>query len=491
MGCARFLVFSLSVFFASLLFSSNCWAQITFITDPASLAANDSVDWSTNYGTIYPVTRGGLQIILHNSDNSTMVDFIYTQPGAGFFGNFLPGTTVFFVTDFNAALGNPHTVFFSFGSPVSGFGTHFSGVNFSLPPGDSMPFTARIQAFAGGTLLGTFSTTGLYNFNADGSVPFLGVSSSTANITSVSLSIIGPWNLTFYPDSVAFDSLLIRTGAQSALSAPTNLHATQVGFNGTQIQLTWDYGSDPIDGFEIESQIPSSGTGNWPPLTTVSFASACIPSTTTASSFTCTYGDTNVPPFFTTSYRISAYKGSTTNSSQFSNIATAYQLRKCPWSTGCKNFTDTGSDIQADFTPDPSLDSVQAAARALPPDASARFDHFNWLSYVEHYPQCYVSLPDYEKLHTWVSAPVLNIPVQGPTLPAPHFDPPPGGWYEYGQYPTYNPPPICYDAKNNPYKCRGPSDRLPFYWNEEKQWYLNNNYPLNPDFDITGIQRGW
>jgi len=36
--------------------------------------------------------------------------------------------------------------------------------------------------------------------------------------------------------------------SQSCIAAPTNLSATQVGMNGTQIQLTWEYGRDPIDG---------------------------------------------------------------------------------------------------------------------------------------------------------------------------------------------------------------------------------------------------
>ena len=42
---------------------------------------------------------------------------------------------------------------------------------------------------------------------------------------------------------------------------PPASRPTQVGYNGTQIQLTWDYGSDPIDGFHVDRKTP---LGAWP-----------------------------------------------------------------------------------------------------------------------------------------------------------------------------------------------------------------------------------
>jgi hypothetical protein len=60
-----------------------------------------------------------------------------------------------------------------------------------------------------------------------------------------------------------------------------------------------------------------------------------------------------------------------------------------------------------------------------------------------------------------------------------------GGYYEYGLY-VLGPPltPDC--VKDVDGLCYGPSDGLPFYWNEQTQWYLDSLYNLNPKFDIAG-----
>jgi hypothetical protein len=58
--------------------------------------------------------------------------------------------------------------------------------------------------------------------------------------------------------------------ASSKVPAPTNLQASQIGHTGTQIQLTWDYGSDPIDGFKVERQAPQQRIANtWESLSSV------------------------------------------------------------------------------------------------------------------------------------------------------------------------------------------------------------------------------
>jgi len=109
-------------------------------------------------------------------------------------------------------------------------------------------------------------------------------------------------------------------------TAPTNLKATQPGSvvapNGDQIILTWNYGSNPISGFEIDRKAPS---GNWTPLTTVPSGSVCSPSPSAPSSQVCVYIDTTVPSFSTVSYRLRAFQGA--NQSANSNTATAYQLK--------------------------------------------------------------------------------------------------------------------------------------------------------------------
>jgi hypothetical protein len=252
------------------------------------------------------------------------------------------------------------------------------------------------------------------------------------------------------------------------ISAPTSLQATQLGFNGTQILLTWNYGSNSINGFSIQSQMPSSGAGNWPLLTTLPVGSVCSPS---GSALVCSYIDTNVPPFATTSYRLNAYQGTT--SSGYSNAATAYQLQTI-------TLPPNGSVIEAKYTPDPTL-TVKGAAGQLPPDdvtlavQPPKFDHFNWISYTEHDPQCYVTGT---QLHGWQPG---SPPTEGAPQLAPHVDPPVGGYYENNFYGN-----VC-----NGQPCQGPSDALPFYWNENpnppgtlQPWYLDTTKSLSPGGDL-------
>jgi len=280
-------------------------------------------------------------------------------------------------------------------------------------------------------------------------------------------------------------SLSIQIGN---LSPPTNLKAIQVGTDGKQIAVTWEYGSDPVDGFIIQSSFPAIPFDT---LTTVTAASVCGPSPDTAYTLFCTYSDLNVPPFLTKSYQISAYRGSTANASSYSSPATAYQLKKCvqAWlnsggtpRTDCVNAPidrAPGTWIQADFTPDTGLPSVHAAAQALPADPSRpRFDHFNWLQYVEHWPQCYLNLPDSipspaGKLHTAILGPT-GLPDQGtPVSMVGQVDPPLGGIYEY-----------WVDGKSL-------ADNLPFYFNEQQIWYLSSpNSPISLGFSISGQTAG-
>jgi hypothetical protein len=221
----------------------------------------------------------------------------------------------------------------------------------------------------------------------------------------------------------------------NSLSAPTHLQTLQIGFSGTQIQLTWDYGSDPIDGFKIESKTPPSG--NWVPLTTIADPTARI------------YADMNVPAFFTASYRISAYQGNVTSAP--SNEATAFQLKfsslNCVGSIGqnCSNpiiwpnLSGQNNRILVDFTPDPTLKLSQVAQ-----DTMFGYNHFNWISTVSDLPPTVQEFVDYQGTQ-------LN------TQPfVPFFDPPPGGYAYSHNFPGTN----CGST--------GPtSDSLPEYYDEQ------------------------
>jgi len=256
-----------------------------------------------------------------------------------------------------------------------------------------------------------------------------------------------------------------RIQVQRTLTAPVNVQATQIGITGDKILITWNYPDTQIDDFVIASKFPS---GNWVPLATVPPVPSCTPASNTPHAVFCTYFDTNVPPFSTVSYEIHAQQGGT--DSPDSIPTTAYQLKICPPASGCEPFVDQ-STINAHFTPDPTLMPLASAARDL------GFKHFNWVSFVEHYPRCYLTSPDSDKLHMWIADPVF--PQVGPSPQAPHIDPPLGGYFEYGIY------------RDGCTKCdRGPSDALPYYWNEQPQWFLSPTFSLNPEFDLASNSAG-
>ncbi len=260
------------------------------------------------------------------------------------------------------------------------------------------------------------------------------------------------------------------------LPPPTNLTATQASANGNLIAVTWEYGSNPVDGFFIETQFPSSGANNWIPLSPLMpIGAACIPSQSSAIAWRCYYGDTAGPLFGTVSYRVRAYKG--TDTSAPSNLATAYQIKKCVlrWAgfdgtprTDCEHpsANPAGSWIQVDFRPDPGASSVRAAAHGLPPDDSEPFDHFNWIQHIEHWPQCIINDPNHEAKYLY------PLPQPGRAINnIGEIDPPLNGYYEYWQ------------------RGLSLSDDLPFYWDEKSQWALAP-IPLNPTEGIASFSAG-
>jgi hypothetical protein len=185
--------------------------------------------------------------------------------------------------------------------------------------------------------------------------------SGSYSFDTVALSVFGEVT-SVVPHTDYFDDFSFTSGQQQP---PTNLHAMQVGNNGTQIQLTWDYGSDPIDGFELDRQTPSQKqSGTWPTPPILVPLSACIPAT---SGRTCTFTDT-VSPFNTYNYRVRAYKGGTESAN--SSEATCFQILLFT----SRNITT----MKATFQPDAY--SITDAAQAF------GYDHFNWISHITHTP---------------------------------------------------------------------------------------------------------
>ena len=210
--------------------------------------------------------------------------------------------------------------------------------------------------------------------------------------------------------------------------APTNLVARQSGTGGTQIKLTWDYGGGPVGGFHIYRKAPSDTQFPTTPLDTISNGGQY------------TYDDANLAAAYGTySYQVKAFGAG--GQSSPSNTSTAYQLRK--------RFASNDPVVRAWFSPEPAALTMRQAAAEL------GYDHFNWISVINHQPQCYLNGPDIERLHTVDSA--SGFPVEGPDAIAPFIDPPPGGYWEYLVRSPLLGDPMTFDF-------------LPFYWNEEQVW---------------------
>ncbi len=159
------------------------------------------------------------------------------------------------------------------------------------------------------------------------------------------------------------------------LPAPSNLSATQSGAQGTAINLTWDYGSNPIDGFSIYRK--AAADTQWPstPAITVPPASR-------------SFSDVVPVAFDTYSYRVTAYEAG--DESSASQVATAFQIK-------LETLTNN-HQILATFAPGVALQ--QAAS-------DFGFDHFNWIS------------------HVTAASPCVGLPSPPPP---PVLDPPFGGW---------------------------------------------------------------
>lgn len=157
-----------------------CYPQTTSvlkITDPSTLAATDSADWSLagNNGTdllsgFVVTSPGGITITTTFAEpfEEILIPWLFT-------GSFFWSGGPLNESGLGANRGGATT--FSFSRPVSGAGL-FVQVSHIDSPG---PFTASLSAYNGITLLGTFIEDG----NSFGQQIFLGVSSTSANITSV------------------------------------------------------------------------------------------------------------------------------------------------------------------------------------------------------------------------------------------------------------------------------------------------------------------
>jgi len=234
----------------------------------------------------------------------------------------------------------------------------------------------------------------------------------------------GPDSFTFKANDGHDDSNIATVSITvGLLDEPTNLRVTPV--TSTAFKLEWDYRSGSIDGFAIERK--AAGGSIWEVLSYHPDA------------FQRMHMDSVPNAYGTYSYRIRAYRGGTFSS--YSDESTGYEI---------STLIEDGIRMRAFFTPNPSEPSLSLLQIA----STLGFDHFNWISIINHLPTCYIN------------APTLHYQDGNPVLP-PSIDPPAGGYIEYRTQPDL--PPYF--------------DRLPYYWDEEAT-YLNQ--PLSPDYKIFG-----
>jgi hypothetical protein len=155
------------------------FASVVAVTMPGALGANDSLDWgqlgpdiTTVTGPVDVLSALGYTVNVSNGTN----DLWSLQQGNSWNGNFNPGDNLLY----NQATGPVALVFLI---PIRGFGARFQSSDFG-------PFSIFITAFdATHTSLGSATIDGVSDGAADGSAAFLGLLSTSADISSVEVNV--------------------------------------------------------------------------------------------------------------------------------------------------------------------------------------------------------------------------------------------------------------------------------------------------------------
>lgn len=227
-------------------------ATLSFVSDPFALGANDSINWSSPTLTFIPgagtttltlESTGGLTVT--GTQNGGGARILQQNPtgfvvGAGnsnalqdptnpatrnglWNGNFAPNTSVFYSN------GNLGGLTLSFSTPVAAVGAQINSLfyrNSSRVPG----FQGTLTAFATDGTSQTFDATGITNGSADNSAAFWGVSSTTANISSIVFrSYVSPTPVEPFDDNFAIGSVLIANPAATAVPEPFTIVGTMIG----------------------------------------------------------------------------------------------------------------------------------------------------------------------------------------------------------------------------------------------------------------------
>ncbi len=176
-------------------------AGLLFVTNPAGLNTNDSVDWgqfATNSTFASPAAFTSINGLTGTASTNDPAGFFRPVVPSSWASGFLPGDKILNTNSFSY-----HPITIAFNAPVFGVGAYVD--NDLTITG----FTALISAYNGNTLLGGFTATGTNT--GFGTVPFLGVLDDTAEITKVVFEITdtGP----FTPLDMAIGAVRLRETA--------------------------------------------------------------------------------------------------------------------------------------------------------------------------------------------------------------------------------------------------------------------------------------
>jgi hypothetical protein len=196
--------------------------SFTLVTSRTALAGTDSVNWGTlgsngihvaNPFTILSSAGRSISVSKTIADSFNEVVQCPSSTGCSWDGNFAPGDSVLWTFDLGTKLDNPITL--NFGTTAVAAG----GAQIQMDYEE--PFTAQVEAFdATGKSLASFTEKGTSTHAADNSAIFIGVSSGTANISQIALSIkVGESRGDFAINK--FDFRTSTLAAATSAAAPT------------------------------------------------------------------------------------------------------------------------------------------------------------------------------------------------------------------------------------------------------------------------------
>jgi PEP-CTERM motif len=197
-------------------------ADLTLVTDRASLNANDSINWG-QFGGSGTTVPSGSTVTTALGNTATVTDAsgnpIILVQSTSWYGNFSPGDNLLY-TGAAFGSGNGPLTLLTFATAVGGIGAQIQADYYGS-------FTAQITAYdASNNVLGVFTENGTANGNADGSAIFIGVISSTANISSIQFALtndVGGGNGDFAINQVSIGGPSVSTVPEPSTFAVAGL----------------------------------------------------------------------------------------------------------------------------------------------------------------------------------------------------------------------------------------------------------------------------